>query len=207
MLIVLATIGECERYVFVFNHVFHSLFSLSCHHNYSYVSGDLLLGGFGESCDRNRNDCEPHLVCDNKYGKDASAQSGTCLYPRFVKFGGVCDLSYLEESCEKGSYCYSDVHKVFRSDGSGDKIHKGSSGSIRLRDANPRFALGTKIGECKRQVGAGNLCGSPFACIDNFTCIGAGGVEIGTDPHNSGSVDGPSGSVRWGVQVDDGICM
>lgn len=186
-------------------------------HKCSYVSGDVLLGGFGESCDRNRNDCEPHLVCDNMYGKDASAQSGTCLYPRFVKFGGVCDLSYLEESCEKGSYCWSDVHKVYRNDGSssrsggaGDQAFnlQGASGSIRIGGGiNPRFALGTKIGECKRQVGAGNLCGSPFACIDNFTCLGAGGIEIGTDPRSSGSVDGPSGSVRWGVEVDDGICM
>jgi hypothetical protein len=173
----------------------------------SYVSGDLLLGGFGESCDRNRNDCEVHLICDSSYGKDASAQYGTCLYPRFVKTGGICDLHYLGEACERGSYCWSDKHVVYSTKES-RVVNDGSSGVIRVGNSqNPRLLLGTKIGECLRQVGAGNLCNSPFACIDGFTCIGAGGIEIGLDPNSSGSVSGPSGTVSWNVEVNDGICM
>lgn len=189
-----------------FNLTFSSLQTLVISCNSSFVSGDILLGGFGESCDRNLNDCEAHLICDNKAGKDASARTGTCLYPRFVKVGGVCDMSYLEEACAKGAYCHSDKHKVYRVDNS--QTIKGDSGSITTGETRDlRFALGTKIGECRPQVGAGILCSSPFACIDNFTCIGAGGVEIGSDPHRTGSVNSASGTVRWAVEVDDGICM
>ena len=115
-------------------------------------------------------------------------------------------MSYLEESCEKGSYCHSDEHKVFKVDNI--KKIQGVSGSIHTgEERDVRFKLGAKIGECKPQVGAGSLCASPFACIDKFTCIGAGGVEIGTDPHRTGSVNHASGTVRWAVEVDDGICI
>jgi hypothetical protein len=173
-----------------------------------YISGDILLGSFGESCDRNLNDCEPHLICDNKAGKDASARSGTCLIPRFVKIGGMCDMAHYEDACVKGSYCFHEVHKVYGDKGSGGMDIVGTSGSIHTRDAvDPRFKLGTKIGECVRQVGVGNLCDSKFACLEKFTCIGAGGIEIGTDPRESGAVNGASGTVRWAVDVKEGICM
>lgn len=165
----------------------------------------MLLGDFGDSCDRNRNDCESPLVCDNVTGK-ASSRTGTCLYPRFANNGGICDLEYLDEACVRGSYCYSDRHKVYRRDVN-NAVQSGSSGTIRLGGSDPRFSLGTKIGMCRRQVGLGSLCDSPFACINNYSCIGAGGIEIGQDPHGQGSVQGPSGSLRWNVEVNDGICM
>ena len=69
---------------------------------------------------------------------------------------------------------------------------------------NPRFKLGTKIGECIKQVGIRSLCESPYACIDEYTCIGAGGIEIGGHPRGSGEIEGPSATLRWNVQVEKG---
>jgi hypothetical protein len=153
------------------------------------------------------NDCEPHLFCDNKAGRDASARSGTCLFPKFVKLGGMCDIALHDEACAKGLYCFHELHKVYGDTNRGLDI-VGTSGSIRTKDDNDkRFRLGTKIGECVRQVGVGNLCDSKLACLDGLSCIGAGGLEIGTDPHGTGSVNGASGTVRWAVDVKEGICM
>jgi hypothetical protein len=181
-----------------------------------FVSGDILLGGYGESCDRRLDDCEAHLTCDNTIGKDASARMGTCMIPRFAKTGGDCDLYYMEEACEKGSYCSSDDHIVTRggSDangrGRGDGMFVNQHESHSLIETgidNPRYKLGTKFGVCKRQVGTGALCDSPFACINDMICTGPGGVEIGAAPHSTGSVNGASGSVSWNVDIKEGICV
>ena len=182
----------------------------------SFVSGDILLGGWGESCDRTLDDCEPHLTCDNTIGKDASARMGTCMIPRFVKTGGACDLYYMEEACENGSYCSSEDYIVTRG-GDDENVRGGGKGKfanqheshslIETGTYNPRFKLGTNIGVCKRQVGVGALCDSPFACIKDFVCTGPGGIEIGAAPHSTGSVNGASGAVSWNVDIKEGICM
>ena len=216
MWIVLETIGKFI--IKTFNESFNveSKSIISFNHSYSFVSGDILLGGYGESCDRRLDDCEPHLTCDNTYGKDGSARTGTCMIPRFVKTGGACDLYYMEEACENGSYCSSDDHIVtrggldgnLRGGGSGKFNHQhGSHSLITTGTDNPRFKLGTKMGICVRQVGVGALCNSPFACIKDFVCTGPGGVEIGAAPHSTGAVDGASGSVRWNVEIKQGICV
>ena len=140
------------------------------------------------------------------------------MIPRFVKTGGACDLYYMEEACEKGSYCSSDDHVVIRGSGDGDVRGGGGDDKFNLQHENhsliktgaansPRFKLGTKMGICVKQVGVGALCNSPFACIKDFVCTGPGGVEIGADPHTTGAVDGASGSVRWNVDIKEGICM
>ncbi|KAL3804874.1 hypothetical protein HJC23_006646 [Cyclotella cryptica] len=179
-----------------------------------YVSGDILLGRYGDSCDRNRDECEAHLICEASSAQGRSSQYGTCIYPRFAKIidGGVCDLSYGEEACESGYYCYSDkgqgTQRGVRGGGS-DIILQGSSGTIAVDDSsNARLATRLAgVGMCRPRVGVGSSCASLFACIDGYRCIGAGGMEVGGGPAGGGVVSGPSGVVTWGAEVDSGICM
>ena len=205
MSIVLETIGE-------FINTVHSLiksqgcFIHSLYFSYSYVSGNILLGGYGESCDRVLDDCEAHLTCDIKTGKNSSARFGTCTIPQFVKTGRACDLDYLEDACEKGSYCSSDEHIVTRRSNRKVVNKHGSHSKIEVGSDNQKFRLGTKIGICKRKVGVGALCNSPFACVKDFVCTGPGGLEIGADLHSEGSVNGASGTVSWVFDLREGIC-
>eukprot|EP00956_Cyclotella_meneghiniana_P009636 scaffold13288_cov47-Cyclotella_meneghiniana.AAC.7 len=86
--------------------------------------------------------------------------------------------------------------------------YTGHSGKIGTSGSNnSRFKLGTKIGECVKQVGIGSLCDSPYGCIDTYTCIGAGGIEIGGHPHATGAIEGPAATLRWNVQVEKGQCI
>lgn len=74
MWIVSMAIGEysvqCERseyrLVGIVTSRTHGIYVIFTTRSFSYVSGDILLGQYGDTCDINLDECEADLVCDSR---------------------------------------------------------------------------------------------------------------------------------------------
>ncbi|EED88023.1 predicted protein [Thalassiosira pseudonana CCMP1335] len=193
--------------------------NVDCVNGNCYVSGDILLGQYGDTCDINLDECEADLVCDSSASSTKirrSIQYGICTYPRFVvRSGGVCDTSYGLDACGNGYYCLSEDYVNgngnLRSGGSSSSLNiVGSSGSISVgnvasSNARTRSTV-SSVGYCTKRVGNGGDCFSGDACIDGYSCIGNGGAVVGASAGSAGRIVGPSGVVEWGNVASYGWC-